>query len=99
MATHEEIAAALEKIYRFFISIGYAKEIDMRWAPHSSLDLDIKLLPEHWPLMINPSGFLRKSRDQLTTCSSHRMPLLLIGQTKERSKQGVTQRSPSSMRA
>ena len=43
MATHEEIAAILKKIYLFFISIGYVKEEYIRWAPHAPTDLDVNL--------------------------------------------------------
>ena len=43
MATHEEIAAILKKNYLFFISIGYMKEEDVRWAPHAPSNLDIDL--------------------------------------------------------
>ena len=43
MATHDEIAAVLLKIYTLFVSIGYVKETDMRWAPHSEADLNVDL--------------------------------------------------------
>ena len=41
MATHDEIAEVLVKIYTLLISIGYVKDADMRWAPHSETDLDV----------------------------------------------------------
>lgn len=43
MRSHIAIAAALTRLYQFFIKIGYITEEEMKWPPHSAQDLDIAL--------------------------------------------------------
>ena len=40
-SSHDEIAEALGRIYKFFVKIGYVTEEEMKWPPHSSADLDL----------------------------------------------------------
>jgi len=40
--THDEIAAALTRVYTFFVKIGYVTEAEMKWPPHSPDDLDVE---------------------------------------------------------
>lgn len=41
MPDNAEVASRLCDLYRFFVSIGYLSEDQVRWPPHSSEDLDI----------------------------------------------------------
>ena len=40
MSSHAEIAAALTRLYQFFVKIGYITEEEMKWPPHDSQTLD-----------------------------------------------------------
>lgn len=43
MSSHDEIAASLTHLYRFFIGIGYIKPEQMKWPPHNDQDLRLDL--------------------------------------------------------
>jgi len=46
MSSPDEIAAALTKLYKLFIKMGYLTDADISWPPHTQHPLDISRLQE-----------------------------------------------------